>query len=43
MLRAASLRARLKNDMIYHEFEEMVKWLKDEKIPKRHWWWGKLF
>jgi Domain of unknown function (DUF4760) len=40
---AASLRARLGNDMIYHEFEEMVKWLKDEKMPRRHWWWGKFF
>jgi hypothetical protein len=38
-----SLRKRVNNDMIYHEFEEMVKWFKGEKTPKRHWWWGKFF
>jgi hypothetical protein len=38
-----SLRTRLNNKMIYHEFEEMVKWFTGEKTPKRHWWWGKLF
>jgi Domain of unknown function (DUF4760) len=38
-----SLRSRLKDKMIYHEFEEMIKWLNDEKVPKRHWWWGKFF
>jgi hypothetical protein len=37
------LRTRLGNDMIYHEFEEMVKWFKGEKKPKRHWWWGSFF
>jgi hypothetical protein len=38
-----SLRTRLNDKLIYHEFEEMIRWLKDEKMPKRHWWWGKFF
>jgi hypothetical protein len=38
-----SLRNRLNNDMIYHEFEEMVKWFTGKKRPKRHWLWGKFF
>jgi Domain of unknown function (DUF4760) len=33
----AALRARLKNDMIYHEFEEMIKWLKGEERPPINW------
>jgi hypothetical protein len=40
---AVSLRNRLENPIIYHEFEEMVRWLKDDKPPRRRLWWGKFF
>ena len=36
------LRARLNNDALYHEFEEMVRWFKDGKMPRRSWWWGRF-
>lgn len=29
------LRARTKNDALYHEFEELVRWMKGEAMPKR--------
>jgi hypothetical protein len=38
-----ALRARTKNDAVYHEFEEMARWLKDNKMPRRNWWFGKFF
>jgi hypothetical protein len=38
-----ALRARTDNDALFHEFEEMVKWLKGEQMPHRTWWWGKFF
>lgn len=38
-----ALRARLNNDAIYHEFEQLVLWLKDDHMPKRKRWIGYLF
>lgn len=32
------LRAELDNQALYHEFEELVRWLQDKKMPRRHWW-----
>ena len=37
------LRARTENDMLFHEFEEMVKWLRDNRMPTRSRWWGNFF
>jgi Domain of unknown function (DUF4760) len=34
-----SLRSRLENDAMYHEYEEMVRWLRDNRMPRR----GRLF
>ena len=39
----AAIRNRIGNDALFHEFEEMVKWMKDTKMPKRTWWWGMFF
>lgn len=38
------LRRRESNEMLYHEFESLVKWLRGSKKPKRgyiigHWFW----
>ena len=38
-----ALRARTGNDTLYHEFEEMHRWMKAESPPKRNRWWGRLF
>ena len=38
-----ALRARLNNGAVYHEFEQLVNWLKDERMPKRNRWRGKWF
>jgi Domain of unknown function (DUF4760) len=38
-----SLRSRLKNDAIYHEFEEMARWMKGEAMPRRNRWIGSWF
>lgn len=32
------LRAELNNPALYHEFEELVRWMQDRKMPKRRWW-----
>jgi Domain of unknown function (DUF4760) len=37
------LRVQVKNDMIYHEFEELAKALKGDTMPKRNWWLGRFF
>ncbi|MGL4439527.1 MAG: DUF4760 domain-containing protein [Bosea sp. (in: a-proteobacteria)] len=37
----SALRARLNNRAIYHEFEEMEKWMQKDKMPKRNHWRGK--
>jgi Domain of unknown function (DUF4760) len=37
------LRERLSNPAVYHEFEELVKALQGEKMPKRNWWLGRFF
>ena len=37
------LRSRLENELIYHEFEEMVRWMKGESIPRRGRWLGLWF
>ena len=34
------LRNRVHNKMLFHEFEEMAKWMNDEKKPTRYWWVG---
>jgi hypothetical protein len=36
-----ALRARTGNDALYHEFEEMCRWMKDNQMPRRKissWW-----
>jgi hypothetical protein len=33
-----ALRARLNNDSIYHEFEAMVGWMRDNRMPRKHRW-----
>ena len=38
-----TLRARTSNDAIYHEFQEMVRWLKGEIMPKRGRFFGLWF
>jgi Domain of unknown function (DUF4760) len=38
-----ALRARLGNDAIYHEFEQLTWWLKDKKMPRRNRWRGVFF
>lgn len=41
----AALRNRLPNedkDVVYKEFEKMVRWLKENKKPD-NWWWGNFF
>jgi hypothetical protein len=38
-----SLRARVQNDALYHEFEEMVRWLKTGHMPRRRRWFGRWF
>lgn len=39
----AALRDRTGNAALFHEFEEMVGWMKEEKLPRRSWkerrWW----
>ncbi len=37
------LRERLSNPAVYHEFEELVKALQGDKMPKRNWWLGRFF
>jgi hypothetical protein len=38
-----ALRKRVGNDMVYHEFEELAKAFKGNKLPKRNWWRGRFF
>lgn len=38
-----ALRARTSNDAIYYEFEEMARYMRGQKMPKRNWWLGKFF
>jgi hypothetical protein len=38
-----ALRHRRNNPIIYHEFEEMVRWFNTNQPPKRSWGWGKWF
>jgi hypothetical protein len=33
-----ALPARLNNDSIYHEFEAMVGWMRDNRMPRKHRW-----
>jgi len=37
------LRERLDNDAIFHEFEQLANWLKDDRMPKRYRWMGYWF
>ncbi len=37
------LRARTKNDALYYEFEELVRWMKGEAMPKRGRFLGNWF
>jgi hypothetical protein len=37
------LRSELNNPAIYHEFEELARWLQDNKMPRRSYWWRLLF
>ncbi len=39
----SALRNRTENAAIYHEFEELVKTLKKNSMPRRNWWWGRFF
>ena len=38
------LRQRTHNKALYHEFEQMYKWMDSDKkhVPKRRRWWGKV-
>lgn len=38
-----ALRARIGNDGLYHEFEQMAWWLKEKKMPKRNRFTGLFF
>lgn len=38
-----AIRDRTQKDTYYHEFEELVRWLSDEKPPKRSRWRGNFF
>lgn len=38
-----SLRARLGSDALYHEFEEMARWMKAKNMPRRQYFWRLLF
>lgn len=35
----AALRARTGRKAIYHEFEELARWLEQDTLPKRRFWW----
>lgn len=37
------LRGRLEDEMIYHEFEELVRWLRENRKPRRGRWIGYWF
>lgn len=34
-----ALRARLDRPSLFHEFEEMARWMNDNQIPHRRFWW----
>ena len=34
-----ALRARLDRPMLFHEFEEMARWMNQNRIPHRRFWW----
>jgi hypothetical protein len=38
-----ALRARVQNDAVFHEFEEMVRWFRENKMPRRGMWIGRWF
>lgn len=38
-----ALRTRTANEAIYHEFEELARYMKGQHMPKRNWWLGKFF
>ena len=38
-----ALRARTGNQAVFHEFEELAKWFRGEKNPRRRWWVGRFF
>lgn len=37
-----ALRARTGRKAIYHEFEELARWLQKDALPKRRFWWTGL-
>lgn len=38
----AALRRRTGNDKLYYEFEEMARWMRENRLPKRTFWWTGL-
>ncbi len=38
----SALRARTGRKAIYHEFEELARWLERDSLPKRRFWWAGL-
>ena len=40
----SALRSRVGNDLLFHEFEQMVQWFKADGAPrKRGWKWSRYF
>ncbi|RRN64679.1 DUF4760 domain-containing protein [Caulobacter sp. 602-1] len=37
-----ALRARVDRPTLYHEFEEMARWMSQNKIPRRRFWWAAI-
>jgi len=37
-----ALRRRVGRDRLYFEFEEMARWMRDDRVPRRSFWWTGL-
>lgn len=37
-----ALRARVERPTLYHEFEEMARWMSQNKVPRRRFWWAAI-
>lgn len=37
-----TLRKRVGNDRLYYEFEAMARWMREDRLPKRVFWWTGL-
>lgn len=35
-----ALRTRVERQSLYHEFEEMARWMSQNRVPRRRFWWA---